>query len=141
YFKEVGWSPAGMAYWALLALGLASFGLNSPQMRLGRLLPWAALAGLGVFQVKVVPFFAVVAVPVLALNLRDALLRLETRRQSIAWQRGATFGRAAVALVVVALLVSVWPGWLLPGQTQASEEFGTSVRPTYQPRRWAVETP
>src|SRR5262249_11881104 len=66
YFKEVGWSPAGMAYWALLALGLASSGLNSPQMRLGRLLPWAALAGLGVFQVKVVPFFAVVAVPVLA---------------------------------------------------------------------------
>jgi tetratricopeptide (TPR) repeat protein len=140
YFALQGWSPAGVAYFVLATAGLGSFLLALPRFPLARLLPWLALAVASAVEVKVVPFFAVVAGPVLAWNLRDFLARREGHEPSVAWQRGTAIGRALTVLAVVVLVVCAWPGWLQPGQALSGAEGGSRM-PIYQPRNWAVETP
>jgi hypothetical protein len=121
YFESVGRSPAGLAYFPLLGLGLLSFVLNLRQWSWERFLPWLGLALLGAVQVRTVPFFAVVAGPVLAWNLQEWLARRP------APQRGVVGWRVLALVLVGALVVCAWPGWL-----QA---------PPFEPRRWAVEPP
>jgi hypothetical protein len=120
--------PGGWAYCALLMAGVASFALCGRSMRLGRLLVWLVFAGLSVYQARTIPFFAVVAGPLLALNLGD--WRLGTRRQQAeAPPRILYFARSILGAAVLAagwaLLVLAWPGWL-----QSTP---------YQPRAWSCE--
>src|SRR5262249_55917530 len=83
-FATLGRSPSGLAYFPLLGLALLSFILNLPRWPWQRFLPWLALAVLSAFQVRTVPFFAVVAGPVLAWNLQEFLARgLATARQQL----------------------------------------------------------
>src|SRR5262249_4254338 len=44
YFREQGLTPAGLAYFPLLIVGLASFSLDAPRIRWERFLPWITLA-------------------------------------------------------------------------------------------------
>jgi hypothetical protein len=129
YFATLGLSPAGLAYFPLLGLGLLSFALNLPGWRWRRFLPWLGLALLSAWQVRTVPFFAVVAGPVLAWNLQDCLARgLGTGRwEKPAWRRTLLEGRVLTVVLALVLPVCAWPGWL-------------QARP-FEPRRWAVETP
>ncbi len=120
YLANVGVSPASLAYYPLLALGLLSF-VFAPRWQWQRFLPWAGLALLSAVQVRAVPFFAVVAGPVLAWNLQEALAPYFDRQRN-----SPAFGHGLTAFLVVILLACAWPGWL-----QA---------PPYEPRRWAVET-
>jgi hypothetical protein len=130
YFTGRGLTPAGLAYFPLLALGLLSFGMNlrgspAPQTRWGRwqrFLPWLALALLSAVQVRAVPFFAVVAGPVLAWNLEDLLARHRAGSG-----RGARALRGLAVPLGLVFLVCAWPGWLQV--------------PPFEPRRWAVEVP
>src|SRR5262249_13776530 len=71
-----------------------------------------------------VPFFAVVAGPVLAWNLHDVFARWP-RPAFSPWRRAIAAALAPVA--AAALLLAAWPGWL--------------QHPPFEPRRWAVETP
>jgi hypothetical protein len=125
YLDAVAQSPAGLAYFPLLGLGLVSFALTFRGWRWERFLPWAALAGLSAWQVRTVPFFAVVGGPVLAWNLQDFFARRAAtaapsrRSRVLAGALGTVFGLAFVACA--------WPGWL--------------QGPPFGPRRWAVETP
>src|SRR5205823_15057300 len=64
-----GYSPAAWAYLVLLAAGLVSFLLNRRAAGGWRGLVWVAFAALGAWQARLVPFFAVVAGPITALNL------------------------------------------------------------------------
>jgi hypothetical protein len=125
YLTTFGLRPAALAYFPLLGLGLHSFLLNYSRWRWQRFLPWLALALLSAFQVRAIPFFAVVAGPVLAWNLQEyfAGLRDETRHALRDWQPGVELLTPQLAL---ALLATAWPGWL-----QA---------PPFEPRRWAIET-
>jgi hypothetical protein len=122
-------SPGAWAYYLLLAAGLASFALCGRALHLGRLLAWLALAALSAYQARAIPFFAVAAGPVLALNLQEWALLRQTRRQGDKETRRQK--RPFLLLVslspclLVLLPVLAWPGWLQP-------------RP-WQPRRWAVE--
>src|SRR5262249_39294912 len=75
YFTNLGLTPASLAYFPLLGLGLLSFLLNRPGWRWQRFLPWLGLALLSALQARAVPFFAVVAGPVLAWNLQEAFAR------------------------------------------------------------------
>src|SRR5207245_11228810 len=68
-------SPGGWAYCLLLAAGAASFLLCGRPRHLGRLLVWLALAALSLYQARAIPFFAVAAGPVLALNVQEWTLR------------------------------------------------------------------
>jgi tetratricopeptide (TPR) repeat protein len=121
-------SPAGLAYFPLLGLGLLSFILNLPRWRWQRFLPWLGLALLSAFQVRTIGFFAVVAGPVLAWNLRDCFARRaeSERPHGTLWRAGVRVSRALGVVLGLALVLCAWPGWL-----QA---------PPFEPRRWAIET-
>ena len=129
YFAGQGFSAAGLAYFPLLGLGLASFLLNLPRWHWQRFLPWMGLALASVFQARAVPFFAIAAGPVLAWNLHEILAARPAARRPARpagrWQ--IALGRAAAAVAGLAILVAAWPGFF-----QA---------PPYQPRRWDIETP
>jgi tetratricopeptide (TPR) repeat protein len=125
YWANLGLTPAGLAYFPLLALGLLSFLVNLPRWRWGRFLPWAALAALSAAQVRAVPFFAVVAGPALAWNLQELA---EGRRQKAeGGSRPNALAAYCLLLTAFCLLVCAWPGWL--------------QGPPFEPRRWAVLAP
>ncbi len=138
YLAHHGWGPAVLAYFPLLGLGLLSFFLNLPRWHWSRFLPWLGLALLSAAQAKAVPFFAVVAGPVLAWNLQEFIARRSRAsrpRDGDAPEgvplhrpprREFAAGRALTVASGLVLLVCAWPGWL-----QA---------PPYEPRRWGVET-
>jgi tetratricopeptide (TPR) repeat protein len=123
YFAHVGLSPAGLAYFPLLGLSVLSFVLDLPRWSWRRFLPWLGLALLSAVQVRAVPFFAVVAGPVLAWNLHSWLA---ARAAGDARPAAGGLHGLAVALGLL-LVVCAWPGWL--------------QGPPFEPRRWAVETP
>jgi hypothetical protein len=141
YLASLGMSPAALAYFPLLLLSFFSFVLNLPRWHWQRFLPWLGLALLSVFQARAVPFFAVVAGPMLAWNLQELLAHYhlgdrETRRQGDKETRRQGFKERQFAFnllvslspcLLVFLLLAAWPGWL---QT-----------PPFEPRRWAVEPP
>jgi tetratricopeptide (TPR) repeat protein len=117
-------SPGGWAYCLLLAAGAASFALGGrARAAPGRLLAWLALAALSAYQARAIPFFAVAAGPVLALNLQESGLRKDKGQRTK--DKGSFVLRPLSFVLGVALLVLAWPGWLQPAP--------------YQPRGWAVE--
>jgi hypothetical protein len=109
YLYASGWlNASSLAYFVLTGLGLLSFllRLRSPSdWRLAVWLPFAILAG---WQARAVPFFAIVAAPITALNLQDAM----SARHKV---RPSTVGfvlRACYLVLLLALLFLTWPGWL-----------------------------
>jgi tetratricopeptide (TPR) repeat protein len=127
YFATVGLTPAGLAYFPLLGLGLFSFVLALPRWHWQRLLPWLGPAVLSIVQVRTIPFFAVVAAPVLAWNLHEFFARHSEseRQQGLYWGQALLVLRTLTVLLGAVFFVCAWPGWL-----QA---------PPFEPRRWAVE--
>jgi hypothetical protein len=124
YLTGPGLSPAGLAYFPLLGLGMLAFVLNRRGWRWQWFLPWLGLALLSAVRVRTAPFFAVVAGPALAWNLQALL---ERRATAAPLPAGLVAGRALAVLVLLALPACAWPGWL--------------QIPPYEPRRWAVDTP
>jgi tetratricopeptide (TPR) repeat protein len=114
--------PGVWAYYLLLAAGPASFVLCGRAAHPGRLLAWAALAGLSLYQARAVGFFAVAAGALTALNLRQWAA---TAGVSAAHIEAENAGRRVAVFVGLLLLVLAYPGWLQPTP--------------YQPRGWAVE--
>jgi hypothetical protein len=110
----VGLSAAGLAYFALTALGLVSFALGRSGLRDWRLPVWAVFAVLAAFQARDIPFFAVVAGPIAALNLQDWWIRRADQLPHHSPRRSSilVWAQAGLLLVQLALVVLVWPGWL-----------------------------
>ena len=86
---------------------------DGPGLPLGRLLAWALIAILSLMQLRLLPFFAIVAAPVTALNFAD-FGRWWRRRPG--WDPADAFNPglarfAALMLVLIALGLA-WPGWL-----------------------------
>jgi len=105
------WKLTGLASWAfpvLLGLGAISFVLNRRAIRDPRLAVWLPLAALACWQARLVPFFAAVAGPILAMNLGEALGPNALPR---------TGRRLALALAMFLTLLS-WPGWLQSGSAR-----------------------
>ena len=99
---------AGSAYLVLLIVGALSFLLNLRSLTGWRLLVWLTFAGMSAWLARTIPFFAVVAAPITALNLQDAFtLRQETRSRLLGGV--SYFALAMSALVLIGL---AWPGWL-----------------------------
>jgi hypothetical protein len=118
------WSIPGLAYLTLVVLSALSFVGSRQAWRSWRLPVWLGLFGLSASSTRAVPFFAVVAGPILALNVQDL-----ARRYRPAWLRREEFlyarlGRAAAVRLLLGLLVAAWPGWLQGGP--------------YEMRRWVV---
>src|SRR5262249_55717723 len=114
-----GVSLAAWAFVVLLIASLVSFVVNRPALRGWRFPVWLAFALLAAWQARLVPFFAVVAGPITALNLRE---RLPDSRIVVAP------GRAVLFLTSLALLALTWPGWL-QGFHRADRPLGWAVTP------------
>src|SRR5262249_9775784 len=108
-----GLNVAGLAYFLLLAFGLLSFLAYPRALRDWRLPVWFGFVLLGTWQLRTVPFFAVVGGPIAALNLQDAVSRRMWPRASrleFAIRRG-NFGRVLSILAGLLALAATWPGW------------------------------
>ncbi|MCI0642983.1 MAG: hypothetical protein L0Y72_05540 [Gemmataceae bacterium] len=130
-------SPAGLAYYLLVLLGVLSFTasfLTSGRSASGheecagwsRFLAWLALFALSAYTSAMIPFFAVAAAPITALNLQQAVDRRRRTECQAASPRYARWRQALSLLVLTGLCVAAWPGWLQPFP--------------FEPRRWAIET-
>src|SRR5262249_43228230 len=106
--------PAGLAYFLLLGLGLLSFALTFGAWRLSRLTVWIGFALLSLCFWRCIPFFAVVAGPITALNLQDYAARQFglAPRVDRAGRQWALGGGLATLLAGVALLALTWFGLL-----------------------------
>jgi hypothetical protein len=128
YFRSaIGLSPGGLAYFPLVLLGLASFASN-PASRTGpRALVWGAMLLLSVYRSAAIPFFAVVAGPITALNFQDYVRRRAgaSAPDQARPEKYAGVGQLVSLVTLLGLVIAAWPGWLQPGP--------------FEPRRWAVE--
>jgi tetratricopeptide (TPR) repeat protein len=129
YFARIGTAPAAGAYFLLLGLSLLSFVLNVRRWSWQRFLPWLALVLASALHVRMVPFFAGLAAPLLAWNVREIVAGASGAFGQIQpiWRGAVAVGRGLTALLVVFLPVCAWPGWL--------------QGPPFEPRRWAIEPP
>jgi hypothetical protein len=144
YFQpNVGWHAAGLAYFPLLLLGLASFALNFQGWRWWRALIWVAFALLSMYHGRSIAFFAVVAGPITALNLQDFATRRfgALRRVDQGWRVWALGGRALTLFVGVVLLALAWPGWLTrrPDEPRLSQRVGWRVEADLSLQRTAEQ--
>lgn len=156
YFQErIGLSAAGLSYFVLVALSLGSFGLNggptAPASRTGwrwwRALIWLAFFLLSLYHARAIPFFAVVAGPIAALNLQDFAARtwgLAARAEG-PWPLWSLGGRAVTVLAVLALTILSWPGWLQAAPREGRRvSWGLIVEPSLEKtaatlRQWRSE--
>ena len=118
------WNISGLAYLALVVVGLVSFAFSRDAWRSWRLPMTLAFLSLSVWSVHAVPFFVVVAAPIAALNVGEGLVRLRPdglRRGDFVLAR---LGRATALLTLLGMLVASWPGWLQGAP--------------YEMRRWVV---
>ncbi len=135
YFREtIGLSVAGLSYFALLAFSLASFvclGLRRPEaLRPSRLIVWLFFVVLSGLQIRAIPFFAIVAAPLAALNFLD-LVRLpdgSTSSRRNVWDAWAIPGRVFTFLGMVGLCVAS-----ITGAIQAQPHYRRAVG-------WGIET-
>lgn len=134
--NAIGENPAGYAYFVLLGVSLFSFALNLGELRLWRATVWLAFAALSVLNVRGVPFFAVAAGPITALNLQDFAARrfgVDTPASNAGRLWGLA-GRFATVLGLFALLALAWPGWLQPYSTDPAlarrVQWGVEVNPS-----------
>jgi tetratricopeptide (TPR) repeat protein len=107
-------SSADIAYYLLAALGLASFALNWADWRGWRIIVWLAFFMVSARLMRTIPFFAVVAGPITALNIQDFAVRRYGvgLRLDNPWKTVSIVGRLATVTAGILLLVAAWPGML-----------------------------
>ncbi len=120
-----GLTAAGLAYFVLAVISGLSFVLNLSGLRWRRVLVWSGLFLLSAFQVRAIPFFAVAAGPILALNVQGFLGRMTDWARGAEARRWALAGRLASLLAGLVLLGTAWAGLL-------HAPFG-------EPPRWEIE--
>jgi hypothetical protein len=104
-------NAAVLAYYVLTLLGLASFLLHRPALRDWRLLVWLPFALLAAWQARLIPFFAVVAAPITALNGQDII---NAKYASISTRSRFVLGMCSLTLLLAlpCLIAFTWTGWL-----------------------------
>jgi len=138
YYKEpsFGKSLAGYMYYALLALGALAFDVNITHLRWSQVLTWLGFAILSILNWRAIPFFAVVAASIAAVNFHAWFARRPERTETEPQAEQAPLppgggggvsltpeiivaflgltGRLLTLALGVAALALAWPGWLHP---------------------------
>jgi tetratricopeptide (TPR) repeat protein len=128
YEPNLGYSVAGLAYWPLLFLGLVSFARTLGRVPWRRLSVWLGFALLSLYNIRAIPFFAIVGGPLMALNWLDyAATRRSEKPLTKAQRNWSLGGRVLTLLIGLALLLAVVPGWL-QAKPQDYRRLGWSVR-------------
>jgi hypothetical protein len=127
YHPLSGLNLATSAYFALLALGLLSFLMNARNVVGWRLLVWLSFAGLAAWLARAIPFFVVVAGPITALNMQDAI---STKYEAPSTKSRFVLGTSYFIFMgsVLALLFVTWIGGLR-GFPHAGRGVDWEVRP------------
>ena len=114
YFNSgIGLSAAGLSFFLLLLLGIVSLVLAG-QQRWPRLPLFTVYALLACWHARAIPFFAIVAGPILALNWLDAI-SARSRAMPLTsgpWTRWLVLGRGLSLVAILVLLLASVPGWL-----------------------------
>lgn len=132
YHTRLGLSLAAVAYPVLVVVSLASFAVNRHGFRWWRALIWLVFLALSLFQARAVPFFAVVAGPIAALNWQDFAAHTfgMQPRSTPGWRYWSLGGRIGYLVAGLLLLAAAWPGWL---------HFQSSDRYAARSVAWTVE--
>jgi hypothetical protein len=126
YFRGLGGSPSGIAYYALSLLGMLAFAQNYGG-RGWRWAPlWLGLLGLSAWHATAIPFFAVLAGPACALNFSEFGKRLKASQAPEAPQRWQALAQWVAVAAGLVLVIAAWPGWL-------------QGKPPYGRRSWSLE--
>lgn len=116
--SQFGFNQNGFAYAALLVGGSLSLLVGGRRGREAQIALWVGFALLSLRTVAAIPFFAAVAVPVVAgrLNFLTARAELGTRADphTRVLLTAGTAGRVFGVLALAGLCVAAWPGWLHP---------------------------
>jgi hypothetical protein len=130
YFRRETYTVAGLAYFPLVVLGLVSFFLSSSALRWGRALVWLGFLALSAYHARAIPFFAVVAGPIAALNLQEYSARRFGTEPATSgwWKEWSLLGRGASVFLGLVLVFLAWPGWL-HGFPNEFRRVGLTVEP------------
>ncbi|MFO0876962.1 MAG: hypothetical protein U0840_06280 [Gemmataceae bacterium] len=118
YFSPYfGLCAAGLAYHVLVGLGVLSFvlvGVLSPGgLRWSRIFLFVASALLSSWTLRAIPFFAILAGPITALNFHDLAAHFNPQEEfTPGSRRWAVSGRVFTLVVFFLLIGATLPGWL-----------------------------
>jgi hypothetical protein len=114
YLPHLGLNAAGLAYWPMLLVGLASFAFVFGRAPWWRLTVWICFALMSLYNVRAIPFFAIVSGPIMSLNWQDYATQLlgTAPRLTTAWRNWSLGGRALTVLLALALVIVAVPGLL-----------------------------
>jgi len=129
-----GQNANGLAYAVLVLAGAAVLGFGPGRVRIGNIALWIGFAALSLRSMFAIPFFAVVAVPLVAGQLNAFSARVGAERWADPKSRplliASSVGRLVCVLAVCAGCVLAYPGWVQPDISN----------PAYARRvAWAVE--
>ena len=125
YLFQALYTPSGIAFFPLALLSFLGFLLDLPGWRWSRILPWAGLLILCLINTRLIPWFAVVAGPFLAVCLANNFGRTLVKGPFKGNPGAATLFHLSTGAFLVLFLGLAWPGWL--------------QNPPFGPRTWGYE--
>ena len=125
--SQLALNPAGLAFPALIILGIASFSLNSKACKTWKLPVFLLALGLAAYRHKAIPIFCGIAIPVACLNLIQ-MAAINEKWSEIS-RKGGVF---SLLLLFIASLLSL-PGFLHgSGVNHRTPGWGLSLRDSHK---------
>lgn len=131
----LGYNINGLAYGVLFLGGGLALGLGSGRLRIAQLTLWIGFAVLSLFSLAAIPFFAIVAVPLIASQLNSFSSRVQLKSWGDPKTRfillGSAAGRVASVAALIVACVLTWPGWLHPASANPAfnRRLGWGIEP------------
>ena len=114
----VGKNLNGLAFATLFVGGAVIIGLGFGRLRIAHLTLWVGFASIAILSVFAIPFFAIIAVPLISaqLNAYSSWARLTTwgNPQTRLLLLGSSVGRVVTLILLMTACIMAWPGWMQP---------------------------
>ncbi len=114
----LGYNLNGLCYAVLFVGGGVVLGFGVGRVRIAHIALWLGFAVLSLMSTIVIPFFALVAVPLVAAQLNAFSKRARLKHWDDPVTKlllfGSAGGRVVCAIAVIAACVVAWPGWMHP---------------------------
>jgi hypothetical protein len=116
--RYLGYNHNGLAYGILFVGGGLALGLGAGRLRFAHLALWAGFAILSLCTMFAIPFFVLVAIPIIAAQLNAMSAGLTLKSWGDPRSRFLVFGSAGgrvIGLMTASIAcVLAWPGWMHP---------------------------